>query len=171
MSENALPMFSSEFYGILPSFSHFKIIFCARRIIHRPLAEMLLVALLHLNNEGAPIGTLAGDIENHLSVLLAQPKMFSRDKIDVNDLHIFQKHVQEPDKHILVGLASKQPLKHKITQKLSKLLSSSLLLISNISHVHKQHLVKHAAKFRRTGETVFKKEKNLFLNPGNSSHI
>ena len=51
--------------------------------------------------------------------------MFSRNKIDIDNLGIFEDHVEKPDQHIFIRLASEQPLEHEVAQELRILLSAS----------------------------------------------
>ena len=50
--------------------------------------------------------------------------MLRRDEININNLGIFENHVEKPDQHILVRLASEQPLEHEVTQQFRILLST-----------------------------------------------
>ena len=106
------------------------------RIIQGPLAEVLLIALLHLDDETAPVLTFASDVKNHFAVFLAHPVVLRRNKVHILNLDIPQDNVQETDQHVLVRLRSEQSFEHEITQKFCILLSARQLLFVLIILFH-----------------------------------
>ena len=107
-------------------------------VVQGPFPEILLISLLHLDDECPSIGAFTGNVKDHLSVFLGQAQMFGRDEINALDLHILQHHVKEPDQHILVGLAAEHPLEHEVAQQVCVrlFLASRLLLFFCFFHAY-----------------------------------
>ena len=87
-----------------------------RGVVQRPLPEMPLHSLLHLDDERAAVPGLARDVEHHLPVLVRQSKVLSGNKVHIHDVAVLQQHVQETDQHILVRLTAEEPLEHEVAE-------------------------------------------------------
>jgi len=94
----------------------------------RTLAEMLLIASLHLDYQPAAVLAFARDVENTLAVFLGQTEMLCGYEINIHYLHIRKNHVEKSDEYILVGLAAEKPLEHEVALKLCELLPYLTLL-------------------------------------------
>ena len=71
-------------------------------VIQSPLLEILLVTLLHLDDERRTTLTFARNVKNNLPVILCHPVMLRRNKIHLDNLHILQNRIQKAYQHILV---------------------------------------------------------------------
>ena len=107
-------------------------------VVQGPFPEILLISLLHLDDEGPSIGAFTGNVKDHLSVFLGQAQVLSGYEVNALDLHILQDHVKKPDQHILVGLAAEHPLEHEVTQQVCVclLMAFRLLLFICIFHAY-----------------------------------
>ena len=87
------------------------------RIIQRTVLEMLLVGVLHLDDELLALLILAVHVEDGLAVGVHIPHVLAVEEFHVlDDLLLSEKRVKEVDKKVFVGRSTKNALEAKVGQ-------------------------------------------------------